>query len=487
MPQPHRKNLQLPISNAEPQVMHIDLNSCFATVEQQARPLLRGKPVVVTNRGPRPRPLHSSAEGDFFSRNGRSRTNGTVTEYRREKSRSVPRTPEQAELGSDRAGVVQRSWEYTCVVAASIEAKARGVKVGMSLHDARILCPDIICVETDPPKYHHVYQVLVGIMRSYSPNVTMKSIDEGVIDFAGTTKVINTRSLEAIGHEIKQRLKDEVGSWMRCNVGIAPNRFLAKQAAGLHKPDGLDIIDHKNLRKTFASLKLTDLTGIAERNQARLNSAGIMTPLQFLDAPADLLRIRVFRSVCGEDWYQRLRGYEVDNQEWDTKTVGRQYVLEEMRPSAESVFTKLMYLCETTAVKLRYKGLAARGIFVYVRYASGDYWYERCKFKTTFFTNIEVMRRASLLFNRRPLDDYPREIGVSCYGIEPSTINQISLLEEVNKEVWLTQAMDRINSEFGEFTITMASSLEAKGVVKQKIPFGSTRYFELLCNKTYSG
>jgi DNA polymerase-4 len=481
MPQPHHSNLKLPISDAPPLVMHIDLNSCFATVEQQARPLLRGKPVVVTNRGPRS--SHLSAESDFFSRNGRRRASSTVTEYHREKSFSAPRESGQAELGLAGADSVRRSWEYTCVVAASIEAKARGVKVGISLHDAKILCPDIICVETDPPKYHYVYQKLVEIMRSYSPNVTMKSIDEGVIDFSGTTNVINTRPLTDIGYEIKQRLKDEVGIWMRCNVGIAPNRFLAKQAAGLHKPDGLDVINYHNLRATLSKLKLTDLTGIAERNQARLNSAGIMTPLQFLDAPADLLRIRVFRSVCGEDWYQRLRGYEVDNQEWDTKTVGRQYVMDEMRPSADSVFNKLMYLCETTAVKLRYKGLAARGIFVYVRYASGDYWYERRKFKTLFFTNAEVMRRASLLFNRRPLDNWPREIGVSCYGLESSNKDQISLLEEINKEVWLTEAVDKINSEFGEFTITMASSLEGKGVVKQKIPFGSTRYFELLCNR----
>jgi DNA polymerase-4 len=422
---PIHSRLQLQPSTAQPLVMHIDLNSCFATVEQQARPLLRGRPIGVTNR----------------------------------------------------------KTEYTCVVAASIEAKAQGVKVGMSLHDARILCPDIICVETDPPKYHYVYQKLVEIMRSYSPNVTMKSIDEGIIDFAGTTQVINTRSLEQIGYEIKNRLKNEVGCWMRCNVGIAPNRFLAKQAAGLHKPDGLDVIDHSNLRKVMSDLKLTDLTGIAERNQARLNAAGIMTPLQFLDAPADLLRRRVFKSVCGEDWYQRLRGYEVDNQEWDTKTIGRQYVLDEMRPTDESVRARLAYLCETTAIKLRYKGLAARGIFVYVRYVSGDYWYERRKFKSLFFTNNEVYRRATLLFNNRPRDAYEREIGVSCYGLEPSNMNQISLLEEVNKEVWLTQAMDRINNEFGEFTITFATSMPAKGIVKQKIPFGSTRYFELLCNR----
>ena len=141
------------------------------------------------------------------------------------------------------------------------------------------------------------------------------------------------------------------------------------------------------------------------------------------------------------------------------------------------------YLCETTAMKLRYKGFAARGMFVYVRYVSGDYWYERRMFKTTFFTTAEVLRRAFLLFNHRPRDTYAREIGVSCYALEPSTMNQVSLLEEVNKEVWLTEAVDRINREFGEFTITFASSLPAKGIVKQKIPFGSTRYFELLCNR----
>ncbi|HEX5448253.1 MAG TPA: hypothetical protein VFW90_03600 [Candidatus Saccharimonadales bacterium] len=404
--------------------MHIDLNSCFATVEQQARPLLRGRPV----------------------------------------------------------GVANRHTEYTCVVAASYEAKALGVKVGMSFHDARTLAPDIVLVESDPPKYHHVYQILVDIMKSYSPLVTMKSIDEGIIDFEGT-ELINRRPLAEIGYEIKQRLAGEVGSWMKCNIGIAPNRFLAKTAAGLHKPDGLDEITSRNLRSVLSGLKLTDLTGIAERNQARLNAAGIYTPLQFLDAPSDLLRRRVFRSVCGEDWYKRLRGWEVDDIEHGLKTVGRQFVLDEMRPTPELVRSRLAYLCETTAMKLRYKEVCARGVFVYVRYANGDYWYDRRMFKSSFYTNQEVMRRAMLLFNNRPHEAYEREIGVTCYGLEPSNINQISLLEEVNKEAWLTEAVDTINGQFGEFTITFATSLSAKETVKQKIPFGTTRYFELLCNR----
>ncbi|MBI4034284.1 hypothetical protein HY380_00085 [Candidatus Saccharibacteria bacterium] len=424
---PHKQTYpQLPINGAEPQVMHIDLNSCFATVEQQARPLLRGQPVAVTNR---------------LTKNA-------------------------------------------CVIAASYEAKAEGVKVGMRYGEAKLLCPGLVMVESDPPKYHFAYQQLVKIMRSYSPKVVMKSIDEGVINFEGTRQIVNQRSLAEIGYEIKQRLRDNVGCWMRCNVGIAPNRFLAKQAASLHKPDGLDIIDHTNLRQTLAGLELTDLFGIAERNAARLNAAGILTPLQFFDAPAELLHRKVFKSVCGEDWYRRLRGYEVDDLEYSTRSVGRQFVLDEMYPSEENVRSRLANLCEDTGVKLRFKGFSARGMAVYVRYKSGDLWHERRAFKTGFYTTAEIFRRATLLFNRRPRDDYEREIGVTCYLLEPSISNQVSILDDINKEFELTAAVDRINEKLGSYTVTFASSLSPKGRLAQKIPFGSTRYFELLCEQS---
>lgn len=413
------------VNSEPPQIMHIDLNSCFATIEQQARPLLRGRPVGVTNR---------------------------IT-------------------------------KYCCIIAASYEAKALGVKVGMRLDEAKLIVPDLVMLESDPPKYHYAYQKLVNIMQSYSPNVTMKSIDEGVIDFHTTRANINTDTLVNIGYSIKQRLKDELGSWMRCNVGIATNRFLAKQAAGLHKPDGLDVIDHRNLRSTLDSLKLTDLTGIAERNQARLNAHGIFRPIQFLDADPQLLKRHVFKSVCGEDWHKRLHGHEVDDNNWATKSIGRQYVLEDKQASPELLLSRMAYLCETTGMKLRYKGLCARGIMVYIRYDTGDAWYERKMFKSTFFTNAEVYRRALLLLNKRPMDHYPREISVSCYALEPTDKAQLSLLEEVNKEIWLTEAVDCINELYGEFTITYANSLSSKEIVKQKIPFGSTRYFELLCRQ----
>lgn len=418
-------HIQLPPNDEQPQILHIDLNSCFATVEQQARPLLRGRPLGVTNR---------------LTKNA-------------------------------------------CVVAASHEAKDRGVKVGMNFSQAKLLAPDLIMIETDPPKYHHVYKKLVDIMRSYSPYIGMKSIDEGVIDFHGTRANINKRPLVVIGQEIKQRLRDEVGPWMKCNVGIAPNRFLAKTAASLHKPDGLDIITHKNLRQTLSALELTDLTGIAERNQARLNAAGIYSPLDFLDASPELLVSQVFKSICGEDWYKRLRGWEVDDIEHSTKTIGRQFVMDDYNASEEKVRNRLAHLCESTGLKLRYKGFCARGISLYIQYKSGDAWHSRQAFKSSFFTSPEIYRRATLLFNQHPRHDYIVMLSVSCYLLEPSASRQMSILEEVNKEARLTEAIDDINQLYGNYTVTFANSLAADREIKQKIPFGSTRYFELLCNR----
>jgi DNA polymerase-4 len=421
----YQPNLHLPLNTEAPQILHIDLNSCFATVEQQARPLLRGRPLGVTNR---------------LTKNA-------------------------------------------CVVAASYEAKALGVKVGMTFSQAKLLAPDLIMVETDPPKYHYVYKKLVGIMRSYSPKIGMKSIDEGIIDFHGTRQNINQRPLAVIGYEIKQRLRDEVGIWMKCNIGIAPNRFLAKTAASLHKPDGLDIITHKNLRRTLAGMKLTDLTGIAERNQARLNAAGIYTPLQFLDTPADILSARVFKSVCGDDWYRRLRGWETDDVEYSTKTIGRQFVMDDYAASEEKVRNRLAHLCESTGLKMRHKGFCARGISLYIQYKSGDAWHSRQAFKSSFYTTPEIFRRALLLFNRHPRHDYIVMLSVSCYLLEPSNSNQMSILEEVNKEAYLTEAIDELNDRYGNYTVTFANSLGANREIKQKIPFGTTRYFELLCNR----
>src|SRR3954447_26686949 len=180
-----------------------------------------------------------------------------------------------------------------CVVAPSIEAKRFGIKTGMTVRDARLLYPSVIVRTPDPAKYRYVHLKFRKIFRDYSPDVTPKSIDEAVIDLTHTLCLFKGTVFD-IGREIKRRFRSEIGEWMSCSIGVGPNRFLAKLAASLHKPDGLDLIDHSNLREVYTGVKLTDLSGINVRYQARLNARGIFTPLEFLDAPLPLLKYEVF-------------------------------------------------------------------------------------------------------------------------------------------------------------------------------------------------
>ncbi|MCL2869494.1 hypothetical protein FWF48_01640 [Candidatus Saccharibacteria bacterium] len=407
--------------------MHIDLNSCFATCEQQARPMLRGKPVAISNR---------------TSKN-------------------------------------------SAIITASYEAKAMGVKVGMRRLEALRIYPGIIFIEAEPSKYRYVYHRLLSIMNDYSPHVTMKSIDEGVIDFAQAPP-LQGKPLQEIGLEIKQRLKTEIGCYMRCNIGIATNRFLAKTAAGLHKPDGLDVITSANLRQVLANLKLTDLTGIAAHNAARLNAVGIFTPLQFLDTSEATLRQVVFKSVCGTQWYQRLRGYEVDDYGSDIKSVGRQYVLESNKLTREQILQRLFHLSEQVGEKLRSKNRQARGVYVYAKTHAplsrnglerrGGYFWHRCAMlNLPFYTNQAIWQVARQLFMGAPADI--REIGVTCYGICQVDDQQLSLFgDALAREQKITSAIDEINNRFGSRTIHALESLPTNNYVKAKIPFGSTRY-----------
>lgn len=399
-----------------PLIMHIDLNSCFATVEQQARPMLRGRPVAIANR----------------------------------------RT------------------EHTSIVTASYEAKALGIGLGMKVRDALKLAPDLVVLESDPPKYRYVYHKLMDIMKRYSAHITMKSIDEGVIDFYQTTEEVRRRNSVDIGHEIKQALYSEVGCVMNCNVGIAPNRFLAKTAAGLHKPNGLDVITHANLRETLATLKLRDLTGIASHNEARLNAVGIYTPLEFLDADVTTLKKVVFKSIVGEQWYQRLRGWEVDDRKFDVKTVGRQYVLESRDLTRPQILQRLHNLCESVGHRMRSQGKAARGIFVYARSPAG-YWHRRRMAPLPFYSNQAIYAQAVMLFVEAP--EKIKEIGITCYQLEDDTDQQLSLFgDELARVQHVTAAIDTINRRFGDRTIHSADTVGTSNHVKQKVPFGSTRY-----------
>ncbi len=418
-------NYDYRLNKEPPQIMHIDLNSAFASAEQQAWPALRGRPMGVTNR-----------------------------------------------LSKE-----------CCVIAASYEAKALGIKVGVRRTEAMALCPDFIMLETDPSKYTWMYQNLIKIMQDYSPNIKMKSIDEGIIDFHGLAPTLKGRSLEDIGYEIKQRVYQAVGKWMRINVGIGPNRFLAKTAAGLHKPDGLDVISHKNLIEVYESLKLEDLAGIAGGYGSRLRAHGISTPLEFLAADDGLLRKQVFRSINGLYWHERLRGYEMDDQPTNLGMVGRQWVVKKPSDNDDYLRSCMHFLVETTGMKLRYRNVEARGVCVWVEFSAGGGWRDKRMHRSTCYTNEDIWERVSRLFDHRPKHMVVRTMGLYLYELTPSSRSQLGLFEDVAKADYLTKAVDEINDFYGAFTVFSADTLVGKRNVRQKIPFGGTEYFELLLKR----
>lgn len=400
--------------------MHIDLNSCFATATQQANRHLRGKPLVMA--------AYDSPRG--------------------------------------------------CVLAPSIEAKRFGIKTGMRVMEAKLLCPHVIVMTTDVKLVRDMHLRFKKICRDYSISVTPKSIDELVIDFSPFESHIKN-GLTDVAKEIKFRIRKEVGEWMSCSIGIATNRFLAKTAASLHKPDGLDVITHENLKEVFSQLKLIDLCGINTKYQARLNIHGIFTPLEFLAAPLDVLKKQVFQSIVGLYWFRRLRGWEVDDFDLMRKSYGQDYALGKQTADPAELSRIMMKLCEKMGRRLRRSGNAAKGIHVAVVYNDYTYWHRGRTGDDDLYSTSDLYKKAQIIFNQQPEKKIIAKLSVSCYDLVPSGKVQLSLFDTgLDKNRAVSDAMDKINDKYGEFVITPARMLSMENTVVDRIAFGGVKELE---------
>ncbi len=424
--------MNLRINPEPPEIMHIDLNSAFAMTEQQANPLLRGRPVGVTNR----------------------------------------------------------INDYSICITASYEAKRLGVTLGTRYREARLRAPGFVMLESDAPKYQYVHRKLKAIFESYSQTAYMKSIDEGVIDFTGMRRIMKGRPLEDVAAEIKQRIRDEVGDYMKVNIGIASNRWLAKLGAGFLKPDGLYTIDQENLEVVYGVMRLTDLPYIKRRNQIRLNDAGIYTPLEFLAATEATLTKRVFKSINGHHRYLKLRGYETEV-DFGIRTVGRSYVLEHRTADPEEIAALLYKAAAKVARRLKVNNLAARGLaiqFGYVgdpagprwgRLQHGSGWHGRRMYAASARRADQLYLRAMDLFGESPPGRVLGSLAITAYAVEPARTDQLALYESEDVRLErLEDALNAVNDKYGELTAVPAKVIKSKNPMKDKIPFGSIRYFD---------
>jgi DNA polymerase-4 len=362
-----------------------------------------------------------------------------------------------------------------CILASSIEAKRLGIKTGMRVRDAREICPSIIVRENDPDLVRDVSHKFMNICADYSPDVTPKSVDEIVMNFT-TTRDYHKKTLSEIGREIKKRFRAEIGEWIFCNVGISTNRFLAKLASSLHKPDGLDIINHENLVSVYSSVSLTDLNGINIRYQARLNMAGVFTPLDFFHSTDSVLRKQIFKGITGHYWYLRLRGWEVDDYKSERKSYGQEYSLGKKTGDHERLAGLIMMLTEKMGRRLRVSGNAAQGVHLALLYDDWTHWHHGRKFGQFLYTTPELFRKAMSLFSQAPAKKVVRRISVSCFDLAPIGFMTPSLFDtDVERKRQVSRAVDLINDRYGEYVVTPALMMESRKTVIDRIAFGGLK------------
>jgi len=393
-------------------LMHLDLNSCFATIEQQANPLLRGRPIAVA--------AYDSPRG--------------------------------------------------CILAPSVEAKKYGVKVGMRVRDGQLLCPGLEILPPDPDKYRHVHLGLKRLLLQYTPSVIPKSIDEFVLNFEGCPGF--KLGLVATAQDIKTKIRRHLGEWLTVSIGIGPNRFLAKLASNLHKPDGLDEVNHTNFKSVYATLSLTDLNGIKQANAVRLHGQGINTVLDFYAAPFPVLR-SAFHSVCSYYWYLRLRGWEIDDVDFGRKSFSHMYSLPIPKSAPKDLSPTLHKLVEKLGFRLRGAGYGALGVHLGLLYRNGTFWHHGRLSREPLFDSRDIYTHLYKILLSSPYSFPVANISVSCFNLVKNTVFQPDLFGRLDRSLRLTKALDSVNSRWGNFVIASAAMINTKNLVPDRIGFGN--------------
>ena len=415
--------------------LHIDLNSFFASVEQQLHPEYRGKPLGVC---------------------------GTM-----------------ADTGA--------------LIAASYEAKALGIHTLTKVGEAKRICPAIILVDGSHSVYSEFSHKIAAAVERCCPVAHTPSIDEMVCQLIG--RECEPPKARLIALEIKQAIRSHVGETLRCSIGMAPNRYLAKIASDMQKPDGLIGLLPSQLPRAIAHLDLRALPGVGARTEARLNRKGItsMEQLLALDRPA---MHAVWNSVWGDRLFHWLRGGETGDDGAPVagdiqKSLGHSHVLGPEFRSDEGAWSVAHKLIHKAAMRLRLEHFYTGSLAVTVKYALNREQASRTKTKqhtsgiqhTSWamearfadcqdtLSLLDILRKA---WAKRPQgDQYTRPffVGVTLRDLIPESEHQVTLFADPDHRADLSATMDKLNLKYGHSTLHFAGMLPARETAPTRIAF----------------
>ncbi len=444
-------------------ILHLDMNSYFASCEQQANPHLRGRPVGVCEH-----------------------------------------------LGG-------------IIIAPSVEAKRMGIKLGTPVWVAKKICPWIVLLPVDPDKYRGITQQWLRILFSYTSDVEKASIDEAFMDLTELCKDYDEALF--LGLEIKQKLRLEIGKWISCSIGVGPNKLLAKIAAdlGAGDVDRICVIRPEEIAILYEKLKLTDIPGIADRLERALNKLGIFT-LKDL-ANYSLANLINQFGIMGYELH-RIANFDLnpsrpsatlpsagESNKEEVKSIGHMYTLPKPIDDLQNIKKLMFKLTEKIGRRMRRKnawgnvvhyfhsGPSPRPLPLVGERDEGrggkSEWVgfsRQHKIKNLIDDGREIYRVAWKIFEtsikpstgsgtKYSLSEVEglqiKIMGISVSGLSFDKLQE-PLLENYKKPAWLVKALDKINDKYGEFTIRRGRLLNINPEwAKDTVGFGRMKEFSV--------
>lgn len=394
----------------------IDMNSYFASVEQQDDPEIRGIPVAV-----------------------------------------VP--------------VMART---TCCIAASYEAKRLGVKTGTAVWEALQICPKLRLVLARHDRYVEVHDQIVKSVAKCLPIDRVLSIDEMVCTLLKSE--CHPFTAKRLANQIKSEIRQSVGECITCSIGIAPNHLLAKLASNMQKPDGLTIIQKEELPQRLYPCKLTAFSGIAKRMEARFRKYGVISTEQLCSLSIKTMSLIWGSKIHGERWYYQLRGEEVFEKPTTRRTVGHSHVLPpalRTHTGARGVMVKLVH---KAAARMRTLNYWAGSLGIRLRYEDGRGWDVACKVMRTQDT-LTLLHAFDKLWQLRPSGE-PKQVGMVLFDLTPAAMTTPSLFGADHDLTEISHTMDRINRQFGKNSIHFGTLCGSEDTAPTRIAFTQIPEFD---------
>ena len=377
-------------------IILMDMNAFFASIEQMDRPKWRGKPIGVTN--------------------GR---------------------------------------QGTCIITCSYEARAFGIKTGMRLREARLLCPELIQCPARPERYAEISTSIMEALSIITPDVEVFSVDEAFLD------VTHCQSLYGTPARMAQMVKQIIYnvSHLPCSVGVSGDKTTAKYAAKLHKPNGLTIIPPWDAKQCLANVPVTELCGINKGIGGFLARYGVHVCGDMEKLPISVLAKR-FGNLGRRIWYM-CQGADPDPISVSVnapKSIGHGKVMPPATTNRETILTYMKHMSDKVAVRLRRHQLQSKKFFIGLR--TRDDWIAG-KFALAMPTDDVhgIMSLCQILINDYWHNEPVFQVQVTALSPSPANVQFEMFGETDDKQKRLHSALDQVNERYGEFTLASARLL----------------------------